>query len=198
MFVGCCPFLGVWRGWWLRGCVFRVCLSVTCVCSQSDVMVNICVYNPMCINYLRLVSIAQELTNAAVIGLPGTTRRQDPYYGKCKRSIVQNFQHFEWGWLPAPGVNKSCGVSLLVRTDVFPPKTLNAIYSPPNHLTGRAGAVRYKSSTFDVLSMVLYVAPNTHPKYNKCNMQLFEWAILIRKKMPKRTQFFLLWMPTPI
>ena len=82
----------------LRGCALVVCIRYLFVVPFLIAMVNIVVYNPMCAPYLRLASDAQELANVAIIGLPGTSRRQDNFFGKCRKSGVLNFQHFDWGW----------------------------------------------------------------------------------------------------
>eukprot|EP00959_Pyramimonas_sp_CCMP1952_P096424 2015756-Pyramimonas_sp.AAC.1 len=43
-----------------------------------------------------------------------------------------------------------------MHKQVFPPRALRRLYSPPPALAGRAGAVRLKTATLDVLFMVLY------------------------------------------
>ena len=115
-------------------CLWSVLLSYSCLIHTTVCMKLKCVsYNPLYAgDVTRLRSIACEFTNMHVIGLPGTGRRHQEFFGPCRSTRLQGFTHFEWGWAPnVSGINKSCGISLFLRCDLFPTQHLNAVYSPP-------------------------------------------------------------------
>ena len=165
--------------------------------SRHTHVLKIVSYNPMAANYERLLSIMQELQATHIIGLAGTARKWVHEFGPCKKSSINNFTTYEWGWTCShPGLNKACGTMLCINNSVLPAHCLNAVYSPPPNLQGRGGAVRYKTTHFDILAMVLYLAPNTHSKFHNCNRKLLSWALTMRKKCPLDVKSSSLSMPT--
>lgn len=82
-------------------------------------------YNPQSAPSTRWISIINELQNAHVHCLSGTGRTQQKKFGPCRQFLCEGFSCFDWGWAPnSTGLNKSWGIVLSVRNDVFPLKSL--------------------------------------------------------------------------
>ena len=127
-----------------------------------DIMISAITYNPMNATGLRMQSIQHEFRFYNVIGLCGTARMTEQHEAQYRSYRLKNHTVFDWGWQKrTPGINKSCGVTLLIDRATLPNKCLNAVYSPPRSMQGRAGAVRYKTASQDLCIVAMYLAPAT-------------------------------------
>lgn len=132
-------------------------------------------YNPMQAFDLRIESICSQLSRAHVIGLSGTGRKRLSHVSSYQTRRFGKYSGFDWGWIPkVVGINKSCGVLLLVDRTVLLNSCVNHIYSPPDSLQGRAGAVRYKTANLDVCFICAYLAPNINNTHNMINHKVLK------------------------
>ena len=149
---------------------------------------HIVTYNPLVANsHNRIRSICSELRNTHIIGLPGTGKMHNTHGSSYTIRRSGPFCCFEWGWAKKQaGINKSCGVSLLIARDVLPNKCINHIYSPPISRQGRVGAVRYKTARLDICIIVIYLAPNVNNVSSDINKRVLAWVQKLISKIGTR------------
>ncbi len=174
---------GIEQHFWceVRRIVHHIVYCIVCIS-----MVNLCIvsYNPQCAwTYDRLVDICDVCHKAHILALAGTSKKQ--ISSECEQRRFKQYQVLEWGWTNDRGSNKSCGVSLLINNKVFP--KINAVFSPPKCIAGRAGAVRMKRADLDVLAIVCYFAPDqSKHSHREANLQICKWVRALCGRMPNR------------
>jgi hypothetical protein len=147
-------------------------------------------FNPLVANHSRIISICSEFNEKHIIALPGTGKKHnkqgDAYsFRKCGK-----FSCFEWGWAAKQaGINKSCGLCLLVSRKVLPNTCINHVYSPPMSLQGRVGAVRYKTPKLDICIVVMYLAPSLNNTLSVINKKVLAWVQDLMSKRGHRVAF---------
>eukprot|EP00974_Lingulodinium_polyedra_P118953 11169325-Lingulodinium_polyedra.AAC.1 len=108
-------------------------------------------YNPLSLcRSGRLSSILERFKESKCVALTGIARRAPPGHAVARRR-GDGFLQFEWGYSTGRFANKACGVLLALSLRHYKEEQVTKVYSPPAQLQGRAGAVRIKFGSFDVL-----------------------------------------------
>ena len=166
--------LGILIIWVVGQCVMTLSVARTS-------KLNIISYNPMQAFDFRIESICSELSMAHVIGLSGTGRKRLSHVSSYQTKRFGKYSAFDWGWIPkTAGINKCCGVVLLIDRTQLPNCCVNHVYSPPDSLQGRVGAVRYKTAHMDTCYICAYLAPNTNQTHNMINSKVLKWIVNLR------------------
>ena len=83
--------------------------------------------------------------------------------------------------------NTSGGVSIILRSRVFQRKNVSRVYSPPQALQGRFGAVRLRRGDLDVCAITVYM--HTEPQkqtQQERNLRLWRYVENFISKLPHR------------
>ena len=151
---------------------------------------KIVLYNPMCGWGDRLTEIATEAA-ADILALPGTQWRMSGDQC-CTTFRLQGTRHqaWQWGWRLTKTTNRSCGVSLVLGPRLR--KHVVAVFSPPRALQGRAGALRIRTATTDILAVVLYVpckvaGDKQDLQRREAVQEILKWVNQLLRKTPART-----------
>ena len=165
---------------WLLGWVTAGAMRLQCVS-----------YNPMNVNFDRLDMILHELHGFNVIFLPGTSKSKFSD-DKIRPYPLGGFTVFSFDYISNkkfPGINKSCGCMIAIRTSCFP--HYHKIYEPPDDIAGRAGAIRVTRPDMDSLFLVFDFAPDMSNKEHKqVSRKVAKWVRSLVLKMPKRCTVF--------
>lgn len=119
---------------------------------------SLCVYNPQKLAD-EYSNIYKALGNPHILALTGTMRHFDGVHNVIK-SMDDNSFVFHWG---APRktrkfTDKHTGVSLALSNRWFRSEDIKKIYSPPEELQGRGGAIRIvNKGNFDITPIVTYI-----------------------------------------
>jgi hypothetical protein len=99
--------------------------------------------------------LSREMQTVDVVGVQGLCSRAEQDF-PC--SYFRSSQHhvFQWGYGSGVFSNKPCGVALMLKHQKFRLHHIRQIYSPPDCLAGRAGALRLKGARADFLLVVGY------------------------------------------
>ena len=144
-------------------------------------------YNPLYAGIERMHDIQQEFNSFHFVILSGTGQKSSEA-DMSKRQIGKHVS-YSWGYRSNVGIgsNRSCGVSLLLDSKLFPSHAFNAAYSPPASSAGRGGAVRMKLPHLEVCVIGCYFAPdNGKPASKQTNKRLANWIAEVIATMPRR------------
>ena len=144
-------------------------------------------YNPLNARFDRIVDIANEFQHMHAIGLSGTGCKASMQH-EYSESYVEGFRVHSWGWKNSKHSNKSCGISIMMDSKLFPKASLNAVYSPrPASLAGRGGAVRYKLPFLDICMITFYFSPDVrNANARDANIKLADWIRRTISRLPNR------------
>ena len=137
----------------------RVCGVANCAGGIAVVDMRCLIYN-VCsaVRVGRMQMIAQE-ANCDLCLLTGTRWRspRDQSY-----HLVKLHKHWaiSFGWKPGPFTNSSAGCAIILGKR-FKPWHVAEVRAPPAGLQGRAGAIRLRSTGFDLTVAVCYAPPLT-------------------------------------
>eukprot|EP00929_Paragymnodinium_shiwhaense_P037319 TRINITY_DN19901_c0_g1_i1.p1 TRINITY_DN19901_c0_g1~~TRINITY_DN19901_c0_g1_i1.p1 ORF type:complete len:346 (+),score=36.52 TRINITY_DN19901_c0_g1_i1:115-1152(+) len=147
------------------------------------------VYNPLAATESgRIEDILQQCSSVHLLCMPGNKFRKhqldgDPFVLRSRKK----FWCFDWGYdATKQHSNRSCGVSLCIAKRAFSDKAFHTVFSPPEALAGRGGAVRIRTAKHDILVMGLYVPPETESDKAEAADKLYEWASQVVSQMPSR------------
>ena len=148
----------------------------------------------------RLERILKEFWHkrkAEFVGLQGTMWRhkgRDVFSTKASGYMV-----LHWPCKlskEAAHTNHSAGVSLAMETKKYPVERIREVFTPPEKLQGRGGAVRLQKrgdGAYDLLVGVLYWATDTGKQQElNANKALTRWAAEVTESVPTRTLVFCL------
>ena len=111
----------------------------------ADHSIRAIVYNPMSlVRCGRQLHIEREFQRVDFTIMPGT-RIPVPSATPTGAVMFGNDTHtvLDWGWSrDAQLSNRSTGIRLMLRNDLYKPKHCVQVLSPPKELQGRGGAVR--------------------------------------------------------
>ena len=142
-------------------------------------------FNPLSANTsIRKEIILRELGRAHILCLQGTSIKQTGEV--CTEQHFKDHICFDWG-SPKGRPHNSCGVSIILRTQVFPRRNVARVYSPPEAYHGRFGAVRLKRGDLDVCVISLYM--HTEPQkqiQQERNIQLWKYVGDFISRLPRR------------
>lgn len=88
----------------------------------------------------RTEEICGEFEHQDIVCLSGTCQR-DQKNGSCRRIDRGSHEEFQWGYGSSPFVNKSCGISLLIRKSRLRNYKVEHVLKVPSDLRGRIGRV---------------------------------------------------------
>ena len=108
---------------------------------------RVCHYNPLSMRQsARWADICKLLCSCDVVGLSGTQINTSL---ACQQDVCHGYHRFQWG--RGPGLRgKPTGCALLFKKTSFAARGFKWIYSPPDKLKGRLGAVRFHTVSMDV------------------------------------------------
>jgi len=92
---------------------------------------------------------------------------------------------FSWGWRRCKFSNKSAGVLIAIGPRLK--GAVREISSPPGVLAGRAGAIRLRNKTKDLLLVLGYFPPQGTPAAQETSQALLRWMDKVLECAPKRT-----------
>lgn len=156
---------------------------------------SLCVYNPQKLADEHS-NIYQALGNPHVLRLTGTMRRFDGINHVTKSSDENSLQ-LHWG-APAKTrkfTNQHTGVGISLSKRWFRAEDIKKIYSAPEELQGRGGAVRIvNKGNFDVTPIVTYWPPSPPGLPDECPEidKIVDWVDWIISTLPARTMPILL------
>ena len=131
--------------------------------------------------------LSREMQTVDVVGVQGLCSRAEQDF-PC--SYFRSSQHhvFQWGYGSGVFSNKSCGVALMLKHQKFRLHHIRQIYSPPDCLAGRAGALRLKGARADFLLVVGYVPVEPSNQAQRRGVHaLFSWLDRLLSDAPVRT-----------
>ena len=100
----------------------------------------------------RWADICKLLCSCDVVGLSGTQINTSL---ACQQDVCHGYHRFQWG--RGPGLRgKPTGCALLFKKTSFAARGFKWIYSPPDKLKGRLGAVRFHTVSMDVCFITGY------------------------------------------
>eukprot|EP00959_Pyramimonas_sp_CCMP1952_P155042 3243836-Pyramimonas_sp.AAC.1 len=112
----------------------------------------------MAADVARLHDISEEFKHVDVVALTGTCER-----APADRAVVFTTLRYHIalrsGFVAGEYVNRSCGITLLLRRRVFRRKHVVAAPPVPESLRGRVAVYRVRSGRFDLLIPVTYFPP---------------------------------------
>lgn len=119
--------------------------------------------------------------------LPPTTSL---YCQGLERGATTRTYRYEWGWRKSKFVNRSAGVSVLMKPRMH--ELARSTWMPPKELTGRAGAVRIKGPHTDITLLIVYFPPRTgeshlQGQYKECVEKLVGLLDKVVKEIPRRS-----------
>jgi hypothetical protein len=141
-----------------------------------------CSYNPQAASSLtRWLTILAVLSTVNLMGCQGTKMKADKFQDPNSAVHTQKLERMQaWHWHAGQGAlsNAATGVSIVADRTIFNQHYLQQVYSPPQELQGRGGALRfYKKDHFDILPMCLYLPAGGEPSQRQeCTDRLLAWA----------------------
>ena len=138
------------------------------------------VFNPLSLSNDRVYEIGERLKHSDIIICPGSQVRT--VLGRAyqpQRDLKTHFI-FHWGYGYGAFTNRSAGVAIYCRKRRFSLNNVVEITSPPGKLQGRAGALRLRSSVFDLKLLGGYFPPmptatTVKPVWHRTIDALAEW-----------------------
>eukprot|EP00439_Symbiodinium_sp_Y106_P073045 s2092_g13.t1 len=104
----------------------------------------------------RWAQLSSEFQSLDVVALQGLCVKAEADV-PCAYFRTSHHHAFQWGYSKGRYTNKSCGVAILLRHQRLRLQWVREVYSPPEQLAGRAGALRIKGRCSDLLVIVGYV-----------------------------------------
>ena len=104
-------------------------------------------------------------------------------------SVVSNSTHhvYSWGYSSGKLTNSHTGFQICLDKKTFGQQQVVRIYSPPQDLQGRGGALRIKTAHVDFCFIVCYFHPCSPSAYTrKVNEALWEWIDGVVSVLPAR------------
>ena len=137
-------------------------------------------------NVLSLVQAARSDEISSVYGkahvlmLAGTRLQRKRHDTECTVTVNHAHMVFNWGYAAGAFTNKSAGVQIRVRADLFRAQHIRRLWATKPCIQGRAGAVRLVSGRFDLTCIVAYFPPfpnevDKQAVYHKTIHVLLEW-----------------------
>ena len=130
----------------------------------------------------RLRHILSDMRWTSFVCIQGSHRRTtEPVI----QYSVEGFNVLEWGYTPVAG--KSSGILIAFRNKLFGTRQVAQVYTPPEELIGRVGAVRLKRGDADFMVINAYIAVNPQKYQDKlyCN-KLWAWVHHVVSLAPRR------------
>ena len=158
-------------------------------CSRDDrPMWRTGTYNAMSMVRIgRWDTLSREMQSIDFMGVQGTGCRADPDFS-CSHFRSQHHHVFQWGYSSGQFSNKACGVAIMLRHKWFRLHHIRQIYSLPETLAGRAGALRIKGARADFLVVVGYVPVEPSTAAQRKGVQAFyAWMDSLLSAAPART-----------
>lgn len=138
-------------------------------------LVRSVLFNPCSTSGARLHELAEAFGNEDALGLVGTERRRIDHDITTQRSGRWTFWH--WGYRPrAVGTDTSCGISVGLGPRLC--RAARRVYARPPALAGRAGGLRVRTATKNLLILAFDMLPRrTHREsvYNAAVDGLVTW-----------------------
>ena len=149
-------------------------------------------FNPLSGWGERLEEIVR-VTAPDVLFLAGTQQKvTDRSRGPVKTFTVPGTrrQAWEWGWASGGYSNRSCGVSIVLGPRLR--RFVSQVYTPPAYLWGRAGALRVRAKTVDLLLVSCYLpcrdyGDRTDLSRRDCVQAILAWMYRLIHQSPRRT-----------
>lgn len=137
-------------------------------------------YNPMSMLQAgRWDDLAVQFKSIHVIAVIGTQLSTEH---EVEQHRTGNFQRLDWG-----RGDRSTGVSLLLRRDVFPRSCVRKHFTPPESLKGRVGGVRVRTGCMHVALFAVYIPPCDGAKQSgRVASDIFLWLSAIIDGLPHR------------
>ena len=149
---------------------------------------RVCSYNAMSVVRVgRWAQLSSEFQNLDVVALQGLCVKADSDV-PCAYFRTSHHHVFQWGYTKGRYTNKSCGVAILLRHKRLRLQWVREVYSPPDQLAGRAGALRIKGRCSDLLVIVGYVPVEpTNASQRQAVHAFYTWVDSLLSRSPART-----------
>ncbi|CAE8722639.1 unnamed protein product, partial [Polarella glacialis] len=145
----------------------------------------------------RVTQILRELRGDVVM-LQGTQHKQlgtnlvhtrsTEYLHAVEQIDYGTHIGLHWGWGKGNYTNRACGVCTLLEKERLPTSSILKLYSPPQSLQGRAGAVRIRRASIDICLVNAYFPcePQSAEEL-KAVTALSDWIHHLLTELPART-----------
>lgn len=154
-------------------------------------LLSLVLWNPQaCSCYDRAQEISAELFSHDLVALPGKGARNYDFDMPVTVTQLQEHYRYEWGWRKSKFVNRSVGVSGLLKPRMH--ELVRRTWMPPKELTGRAGAIRIKGPRLDITRLIVHFPPRTgeshlQGQYKECVDKLVGGLDKVMKEIPRRS-----------
>ena len=156
-------------------------------CSRWPGRISVTTYNPLSMSGSgRWDEVSRGLPDD-VICLQGTqVRRADP---QAPFEVHRAARHHFYSWHAGQKgcTNRSTGVSIGLSAKKVKLDQVIRVWSPPEELQGRAGALRVRTKTWDVCIFSLYFAAGQMSREKvRVAQKIFKWVETVLEQLPGR------------
>ena len=152
------------------------------------------VWNPMTAScQARWACILSQFATLQVGAFAGTKQHRPSYLSNVTSTLAERiagFDIFQWPCATTSYSNTSAGVSIAFKQGSAHRSQYN-VFSPPEELQGRAGAILDSSWRIPRLHFCFYLPPSGLKIFkHQCDDKIFTWAQQIIESRPKRIDIF--------